>query len=243
MLFTLKNSPEDKILKKKIKRNLKVNPGNLSVYRTAFIHKSAAYNNKQYLKNNNERLEFLGDAILDSIVSDYLYHKYSGEDEGFLTKIRSKIVKRKSLDNIAVQLKLNKIITYRSFNKNHKHIYGNALEAFIGAIYLDKGYKFARKYIINNIIKKLIDIEKMLLLESDYKSKLIEYGQKNKNVVLFESYEKYNDLKKNPVFAANAKLDGVVLGEGEGRNKKEAEQNAARKALDNLNPIEDDKKE
>jgi ribonuclease-3 len=232
-----KNSPEDKLFLKKLKKHLNIKPNNIEIYRTAFIHKSAAYNNRKYLETNNERLEFLGDSILDSIVTDYIYHKYKNEDEGFLTKVRSKIVKRKSLDYIASKLNLNKIIIFKSFNKNHKHIYGNALEAFIGAVYLDKGYKFANKYVIKNIIEKIINIDDIEAEESDYKSKLIEFGQKNRNVVLFESYEKYNDLKKNPVFGASAKLDGEVLGEGEGRNKKEAEQNAAKKALTQLNII------
>ena len=209
-------------------------PRKEAIYRVALIHKSAGLKYSRDALSNNERLEFLGDAILDAVVAEYLFDNYRDQDEGFLTKARSKIVKRKHLDTLAQKIGLHKLIRYRSYNKNHKHIFGNALEALVGAIYLDKGYNKTKRFIVKRLINNFMDINSLMNDDSDYKSRLIEWGQKHKKTVLFESFEKYSDLYKNPTFGSYVEVDGLVMGEGEGRSKKDAEQQAAGMVWDKI---------
>ncbi len=209
-------------------------PRDEKLYRTAFAHKSAFYKLDDGLVVNNERLEYLGDAILDAIVAEYLFKRYIKEDEGFLTKMRSKIVKRKNLDQIALMLGIQGLIFYKGIGNNYKHICGNAFEALVGAVYLDKGYKKTRKFIVKRIISKYLDIEALLNEDSDYKSRLIEWGQKVCKEIVFETSEKYTDKDKNPYFGAVVSVGGNIISEGLGRSKKEAEQQAAENALEKI---------
>lgn len=210
-------------------------PGNLSYYRTAFIHKSASIQNKNGDLINNERLEFLGDAILGSIVAEYLYINFPNRDEGFMTKLRSRIVKRKNLNLLAEKMGIPGMMQTITFPDNMaKHLHGNAFEALIGAIYLDKGYRSAAKFFSRRIIQKHIDLLQLAKKDSDYKSQIIEWAQKYKKEVVFETNEENAASNLLPAFIAFVKQDDNVLGTGKGGSKKEAEQSAAKEALSSL---------
>ncbi len=184
---------------------------------------------------NNERLEFLGDAMLDAIIAEYLFKKYPTRNEGFLSKMRSKIVKRKQLNGMALSLGLDNLVQVINVNSNGgKHLYGNALEALIGAVYLDKGYETTRKFIIKKIIKKHIDLHELETIETDYKSRIIEWAQKNHTEISFDNQEEYHNNEKSPIFVSRVLINNEILGEGKGSSKKEAEQNAAEHAYISL---------
>lgn len=203
-------------------------PGNTKMYELAFIHRSASIHLPNGEIINNERLEYLGDAIIDAVVSDYLFRYFPGKDEGFLSKVRSRIVKRKNLNWLAEKIGIpSMLVSHTEHNNGIKHIYGDALEALIGAIYLDKGYVKTRKFIVNRLIKKHVDMDTLINLESDFKSRVIEWAQKERKDICFESQEIYQDHAKVPVFISHIKLGDVCLGEGTGTSKKEAEQSAA----------------
>jgi len=161
-------------------------PGNIFLYKQAFKHKSIAKEIKGGIKNCNERLEYLGDAVLDAIVADFLFKKYPFKDEGFLTETRSKIVSRTQLNKLAQKLGVDKMVESDKYSKLTKRsLSGDALESLIGAIYLDKGYSFTRKIIIKRILKTHINIEELVETETNYKSRLIEWAQKEKKEVKF----------------------------------------------------------
>ena len=203
-------------------------PSKLSLYSIAFTHKSASFEINGE-KVNNERLEFLGDAILDAVVSDYLYEKYPFEAEGFLTEMRSKIVKGEKLQELATLIHLNSFIILNNVSpKGKTRIFEDAFEAFIGAIYLDKGYKITYKFIINKVIKKYINLPELEKINVNYKSQLIEWAQKFKKEVRFNSFK---DPDYNKQFIAEIILDEKKVCEDKGSSKKEAEQKAAEKAL------------
>jgi len=229
-LFQQKNK-DPKIAE--LKKILGFKPGDVELYRQALMHKSWSENNRDGVRwVHNERLEFLGDSILDAIVAAYLFEVYSHKMEGFLSKLKSSIVKRKSLNDLAVKIGVDKIVMHRlSPRTNYKHVYGNALEALIGAVYMDKGYEKTRRFVLERLITKHIDLDKLVIDKSNFKSDLLELGQKNGRVVTFESYLKYMNLDKIPYFCAVAKIDDIVYGEGIGRSKKKAEQKAAEIAL------------
>ena len=199
-------------------------PNNIELYKLALVHKSASIDIGGQLINN-ERLEFLGDAVIESITSDYLFIEYPHYDEGRLTKLRSKLVSRQSLNAIACNLGLNKhIICSHSISATQKHLYGDAFEAMIGAIYLDQGYNFANRLLINNIYSKRISLEEVDETETDFKSRLIEWGQKNHHTVLFRT-KGCQDEGRN--FRCTILIDNLEVGHGIGSSKKEAEQRAA----------------
>lgn len=206
-------------------------PNDLSLYKEALLHKSSSKDeNGRYL--NNERLEFLGDAILDAVVADIVFKKYPTKNEGFLTNTRSKIVKRGTLDKIAVELGLNNLIVSSARpNASHNHILGNALEAFIGAIYLDQGYRKTKEFLKERVIEPYIDIETLARKEVNFKSKLLEWCQKNKVNLEFVVIEKFTDERNNPVFQSQALLNGLLAGVGTGFSKKESQQFAAKMAV------------
>ena len=167
-------------------------PGNLSLYRLAFRHKSVAQNVKKGVKNSNERLEFLGDAVLGSVVAEVLFKLYPFEDEGFLTELRSKIVNRSNLNQLARKLGFEQLIEYDSRMVNSTRqgsLLGDAFEALVGAIYLDKGYDFIKNFLVNHIIKSHIDIHKLEQTETNFKSKLIEWCQRHGKDITFELIE------------------------------------------------------
>lgn len=211
-------------------------PGNLSLYRLAFRHKSVAQNVKKGVKNSNERLEFLGDAVLGSVVAEVLFKLYPFEDEGFLTELRSKIVNRGNLNQLARKLGFEQLIQYdnRMVNSTRQgSLLGDAFEALIGAIYLDKGYDFTRSFLVNHIIKSHIDIHKLEQTETNFKSKLIEWCQRHGKDITFELIEN-QDGESNKLFTVQASVDGEIMGQGKEFNKKNAEKLAAEKACEAL---------
>jgi ribonuclease-3 len=213
-------------------------PRRLSYYRLAFLPKSANHRQNSGSVLNNERLEYLGDAVLDTIVADYLYTRFPEGDEGFMTKLRARIVKRKNLDYLATKLEIPGMITTNITSKNiSKHLYGNVLEALIGAIYLDKGYSTAKRFFMKKILKKHIDVSQLIKKDPDYKSRVIEWAQKNRIEVVFESKEEHRSGEKSPSFLATIMLKGEKKGTGRAGSKKEAEQQAAKEALSSLYTI------
>ena len=212
-------------------------PHRLSLYKLAFIPKSALHGQKTGPIQNNERLEYLGDAVLDSIVAEFLFIRFPDGDEGFMTKLRARIVKRKNLDNLATKIEIPGMITM-SITAGHisKHLYGNVLEALIGAIYLDRGYNTAKKFFKRKILKKHIDLSQLVKKDPDYKSRVIEWAQKNRVEVVFESKEEHPSDNHSPSFISSILLKGEKKGTGRGDSKKEAEQQAAREALSIIQP-------
>jgi ribonuclease-3 len=216
------------------KKILGFKPRRKELYQLSLIHKSAAqkiYNNP---KLNNERLEFLGDAVLDSIVAEHLFKLFPDRDEGFLTQLRSKIVNRETLKRISIKLGIGNMVVSKVANDNHKAAYGDALEALIGAIYLDKGYKKTKKFILTRIIDHHINLKKLSETEIDFKSRIIEWGQKNKKEINFTCREDSSTNSRFPIFISHLLVFDQILGMGSGGNKKEAEQNAAKQALQNI---------
>lgn len=210
-------------------------PDNIELYKEAMTHRSSSVRQNRGKWINNERLEFLGDAILDAIVADILYKKFDTKKEGFLTNTRSRIVQRETLNKIAVEIGIDKIITSSTRNLAHNtNIYGDALEALIGAIYLDQGYRIAKKFVFETLIKQHVNIDSVLKNEVDFKSRLIEWGQKYKIEVVFEVTDSSYDEQSNPVFESRVLVGGMNLGEGKGYSKKESHQKAAKKATRKL---------
>jgi len=213
-------------------------PRSLSLYKLAFLPKSALQKNASGIQLNNERLEFLGDAVLDSIVAHYLYMRFPEGDEGLMSKLRARIVKRKTLDYLAVKINIPDMIdpAFSPLNSS-KHIYGNALEALIGAICLDRGYKSARIFFEKKILKKHIDLVQLVQKDPDYKSRIIEWAQKNRVEIIFESKEENQSGAKSPSFVSSINLNNEKQGTGRGGSKKEAEQQAAKAALKSLHTV------
>jgi ribonuclease-3 len=209
-------------------------PGDIRFYEEALRHKSCRETESGKCINN-ERLEFLGDAILDAVVADIVFKKFKHKSEGFLTTTRSKIVQRESLDYIATELGLHKlIISSTRINTQKSHILGNAFEALIGAIYLDKGYKTTYKFIETQIIERYLNIEKLAKKEINFKSKLLEWSQKYRVELEFELIESFKDADYYPIFQTQVKLNGLLAGVGIGNSKKAAHQVASEMALKKL---------
>jgi len=209
-------------------------PQNLKLYDLAFKHKSASILDSQGNYVNNERLEFLGDAVLGSIIADFLYNRFPQEDEGFLTKTRSKLVNRAFLTNLTLKMGLDVFIDSKTASNIKKsHILGDVLEALIGAIYLDKDYKTTKFFVIKKILS-FVDLNEVEQSDSNYKSQLIEWSQKNKKEIDFETVEESKENSKHPIFRAVVKINNKQLGKGTGTSKKEAHQNAAKEAFEKL---------
>lgn len=207
-------------------------PRNIQLYQQALLHKSTSIRSEKGRPLNNERLEFLGDAILDAIVGDIVYKHFEGRREGFLTNTRSKIVQRETLNKLAVEIGLDKLVKYSTRSSSHNsYMYGNAFEAFIGAIYLDQGYERCKRFMEEKIFKNYIDLDKMSRKEVNFKSKLIEWSQKSKVEVSFELIEQFLDEDYNPMFHIEIRIEGISAGKGTGYSKKESQQNAAQAAL------------
>ncbi|TFF35149.1 ribonuclease III [Mucilaginibacter psychrotolerans] len=229
--YKLYFSPNRKYVKV-LKNLLGFVPGNLSLYRLAFRHKSVAQNIRKGVKNSNERLEFLGDAVLGSVVAEVLFKLYPYEDEGFLTELRSKIVSRNNLNALGKKLGFDKLIEFDTKILNggrQGSLLGDAFEALIGAVYLDKGYDFTRNFLVNHIIKSHIDIHKLEQTETNFKSKLIEWCQRHGKDISFDVITNL-DGESAKLFTVQAVVDGEVMGSGKEFSKKNAEKLAAEKA-------------
>lgn len=221
-------SPE-RALARKIKPLLGFTPVRLGVFKQAFYHRSM--NSDQGNKNfNNERLEYLGDAILSTIVAEYLFKKYPGKDEGFLTKMRSKIVRRQTLNEIADKMGLDLILSEYSQGKMSNTMLGNALEAMVGALYLELGYQRTSAYVIRHILMKYLDIRALELQNDNHKSIILEWSQKNGYEVEFVQMSKIKNDKRD-YFRMAVMVNGDKISEAEDFNKKAAEQKAAELAI------------
>lgn len=210
-------------------------PDHLDIYEQALLHRSSSEKTDDGKWINNERLEFLGDGILGAVVADIVYERFPYRREGFLTSTRSKIVQRETMDKIAVQLGLDQMVVYSAkINTHNNHLYGNALEALIGAIYLDQGYDVCYKFIRDVMIGKHIDIDKLVRKEINFKSHLLEWSQKHKISISFDLIESFTDHDGNPVFQSAIKLLDDQIGIGIGYSKKESQQAASKMAIRRL---------
>jgi ribonuclease III len=218
----------------RLKQILGFSPKNYRLYQLSLIHKSASSRFSSNHNVNNERLEFLGDAILDTIVAEHLYLQFPDKDEGFLTQMRSKIVNRDTLRRISVKMGVANLVISQISRDDHKSLYGDALEALIGAIYLDQGYKKTRRFILTRIINYHLNLQELSETEIDFKSRIIEWGQKNKKDINFTCQEQSDETEKAPVFVSHLLVLDELVGVGMGKSKKEAEQNAARQAVNLL---------
>ena len=210
-------------------------PHNLSYYKTALLHKSVARRNEKGKPVNNERLEFLGDAILDAIVGDIVYARFPGKREGFLTNTRSKIVQRETLNRLANDLGITKLILSSGHSQSHNsYLGGNAFEALVGALYLDHGYTACMKFMQRQILGDLINIDKLAYKEVNFKSKLIEWTQKHKVCLELKPLSFGKDKEGSPTFSFQVVLEGIACGEGNGYSKKESQQEAAKVTLQRI---------
>ncbi|MFN8339108.1 MAG: ribonuclease III [Saprospiraceae bacterium] len=222
---------DDKDLTMRLRPILGFTPARLSLFKTAFYHKSMT--NETPGKATNERLEYLGDAILSTIVAEYLFKKYPNKDEGFLTKMRSKIVKRQTLNEIADNMGLDVILSEYSMGKMSNSMLGNALEALVGAIYIEFGYEKTKNYVIKNILMKYLDINDLETKDDNHKSQLLEWCQKHGKDINFATLSKFK-LDKRDCFKVAIVIDGVEISTAEDFNKKAAEQTAANRAIEKL---------
>ena len=201
----------------------------------ALMHKSVARRNAKGKPVNNERLEFLGDAILDAVVGDIVYRHFDGKREGFLTNTRSKLVQRDTLNRLAQEMGINQLILSSGHNNSHNsYVGGNAFEALVGAIYLDRGYDSCMRFMQKQILKKLINIDKVAYKEVNFKSKLIEWSQKNKVRLDFQQVSQSKDETGSPTFVYKACIEGLEGSKGKGYSKKESQQLAAKETLQRL---------
>ena len=218
----------DKTFLSRLHQILGFYPRKTSVYREALIHRSVNHHKQHEKKKDNERLEYLGDAVIEAVTSDYLFIEFPDRDEGFLTQLRSKIVSRQSLNHLAEQLGLDKhLISNYVPGVSQKHIYGDAFEAMMGAIYLDQGYDFVNRLLINKIYAQHLNLETLTDSETDFKSRLIEWCQKNRYPISFRTEHDKEYRPNHPVFYTTVLINGMEVGHGAGESKKEAEQHAA----------------
>lgn len=224
----------DKQLAKSIKNIFGYYPGNIFLYQLAFRHKSASREFVNGLKMSNERLEYLGDAVLSSIVADFLFKKFPYKEEGFLTEMRSKIVSRSQLNKLSKKLGFDRLVQSESFCNSHsKSLFGDAFEAFVGALYLDKGYTFTKRIILTRVIEVHFDMEKLETQDINFKSQLIEWSQKEKVPVEFQVVEEIgNGYGKQ--YVVELVLEDKIYGGGRDYSIKGAEQQASGKAIERL---------
>ncbi|MBR1474821.1 MAG: ribonuclease III [Muribaculaceae bacterium] len=210
-------------------------PQDIELYKLALVHRSKPIQLPDGRWTNNERLEYLGDAVLDLVVADYLYGQFPRKHEGFLTSTRAKIVQRESLNRVGRALHLDAHVRAATHSTSHNsYINGNALEALIGAFYLDHGFKRSRRFIIDRIIKQHFDLGELVKTEQNFKSRLIEWTQKYHVSIEYALVDTVNDSDNNPVFKTAVIIAGQFAADGTGYSKKESHQNASKKALDRL---------
>lgn len=229
-IFT-RNTEEDAAFKKAVKNLLGFKPGRLELYNTALSHRSV----RETPEENNERLEYLGDAILSAVVADYLFMRYPRKGEGFLTEMRSKMVNRQMLNDIAVKMGLKKITKFNKIDGSLKNsqIFGNTLEALVGAVYLDKGYRKTRRWVAKSIISPYLFMDDLEVLDINIKNKLIGWANKQNKQIDFETLEEKQE-KGRRLFIVGVKVDGEIIAAGRGFNKKDASQMAAILASEKL---------
>lgn len=223
---------KDKTLARRLCKILGFYPRNIAVYREALIHRSLNHYRPHEQKKDNERLEYLGDAVIETVVSDILFHHFSGKKEGFLTSTRSKIVQRSSLNRLAKETGLVELIQSTHINRTHNSfISGNAFEALVGAIYLDRGYAYCFRFFKERIIGKHIDLNKVAKEDDNFKSRLIEWSQKMQYKVEFDLIGENIVGTNSPTFRSRVCIEGLEAGTGFGYSKKESQQLAAKEAM------------
>ena len=210
-------------------------PHDITFYKQALLHKSVSRRNEKGRPVNNERLEFLGDAILDAVVGDIVFRHFEGKREGFLTNTRSKLVSRDTLGKLAKEMGLSQLVLSSGHNTSHNsYLGGNAFEALVGAIYLDRGYDACMRFMENRILTQLINIDKVAYKEVNFKSKLLEWSQKNRVKMEFRDVKQERDENKSPVFTTQVFIEGLEGCIGTGYSKKESQQNASKDTLQRL---------
>lgn len=228
-LFGKKSAKQS--FEKQLQNVLGLKPGNIDLYTTALSHRSV----KEGADENNERLEYLGDAILSAIVADYLFKKYPYKGEGFLTEMRSKMVNRAQLNDLALKMGLKKITLYNKFDGSLKgsQIFGNTLEALVGAVYLDKGYRKTHRWVLKQMIIPHLYVDDLESIDINLKNKLIGWASKNGKVLAFVTLDEKLETNRR-VFTIAAVIDGEQIAIGKGFNKKDASQIAAQVAIEKL---------
>lgn len=232
-------SQREKELSQAFKNITGYRPNNLKLYILAMQHSSIAKTLDKGFKESNERLEYLGDAVLGAIVAEYLFARFPYKEEGFLTEIRSRIVNREVLNNLAKKIGIKKLVEYNKSsrsNLSHKSLYGDSLEALIGAVYLDLGFEKCKKFILKRLIANHYNIEDIVEHNTNYKSIIIEWAQKENHEIKFDIVEVENDSRYK-LFNATVLINGEPKGAGSGLSKKKAEQSAAHKCCEHLNLI------
>ncbi|MEK7255625.1 MAG: ribonuclease III [Bacteroidota bacterium] len=214
-------------------------PADLDIFKLAFSHKSNAPTaEKSYAMQNNERLEFLGDAVLGTIVAEYLFKKYPNANEGFLTKMRSKIVKRNTLNKVGDKMGLDMMLQEYSQTRLSRSMLGNAVEALVGSVYLEKGYFLTKQFVIRRILRNYVDVHELESFDDNYKSQLLEWCQKNGQSVSYKLVARYK-FEKRDRFKVAVMVDGRKLATADDFNKKSAEQMASERAMINLGILEE----
>lgn len=231
LLKTFFNKHENTSFKKELKNILGFKPDDLSLYKTALTHRSV----REGADENNERLEYLGDAVLSALIADYLFKRYPYKEEGFLTEMRSKMVNRQQLNEIAVRMGLKKITLYNKTDGSLKvsQIFGNTLEALVGAVYLDQGYKKTIRWVKDRIILPHMFMDDLENLEINHKNKLYGWANKNGKVLEFETLDEHLENGRR-LFTIAAVVDGINIAVGKAFNKKDASQIAAQLAVEKL---------
>lgn len=222
----------DKEFAGKLRSLLGFTPVNLPIFKLAFSHKSTI-SDKAYAVQNNERLEYLGDAVLGTIVAEYLFKKYPNSNEGFLTKMRSKIVKRKSLNKIGDKMGLDVLLQEYNQTRLSRSMLGNAVEALVGAIYLEKGYGHTKRFVVRKILRNYVNVHKLESFDDNYKSQLLEWCQKNGQTISYKLLARYK-FEKRDRFKVAVMVNGKKLAIADDFNKKSAEQTASEKAMQAL---------
>ena len=235
-IHTLFFSSKDKRLASSIKMIIGRKPLNLSLYRLALTPAGLGEETTKGFRISNERLEFLGDAVLGAVIAEHLFKKFPYRDEGFLTETRSKLVNRETLNDVGIKIglksTLEQVISNRQFTGN-KSLYGDILEAFLGAVYLDRGYKFSKKLILQRILVHM-DLEGMITTVSNYKSKIIEWSQKEAKNIEYKILQ-INGNQRFKEFVIELNVNGEPIAQGKGSTKKKAEQEASKNACEILN--------
>ncbi len=229
-------SKRDRELSRAYKTIIGIAPINLQLYKLAMKHSSVAETNEKGFRESNERLEYLGDAVLGAVVAEYLFARFPYKEEGFLTEIRSRIVNRETLNSIAKKIGLRNLVEFNKSsrtNLSHKSLYGDSLEALIGAIFLDLGYKKCRRFILKKLIANHYDMEEIVENNTNFKSIIIEWAQKESKDIKFDIIEISGESRYKQ-FTAQITVDDKPLGIGHGLSKKKAEQDAAQKSCELL---------
>jgi ribonuclease-3 len=226
----------DKKLSSSLKNILGFYPGNIALYQMALRHKSMTKSVSDNNKTSNERLEFLGDALLNVIVAEHLFRRFPYKDEGFLTKMRSKVVSRNHLNSIATKMGLQDLLNKDSGGYSGSSIYGNALEALIGSIYIDKGFSRTKEFIVDRLFVLYVDLNELENTETDFKSKLIEWAQKEKRSIEFRVMEEAR-FAENKTFSIGVFIDNIIQAQANHYSKKRAEQIVSEKAYNALTEV------